>query len=203
MVFLFLCIKNQPVNRKNIYSNLITNILWGGLRIHWWQVKLSLHNVPNMHENAKTYPRSLSLQHNCWEESTSHAVAVVYYHFLNRSSVYALMPFFFKWWDTHHLQVNEIKGIIFFSEADISLELVTAHKMLPSWLQGITSFYFCFMSSITTTTKWKAVKSSHDACNVMWVNRNSWVFLSNKLSEVQIRAKWAGKNASHMHFFLA
>lgn len=95
MVYLLLCIKNQPVNRKNIYSNLITNILWGGLRIHWWQIKLSLHNVPNMHENAKTYPRSLSLQHNCWEESSSHAVAVVYYHFLNRSSVYALMAFFF------------------------------------------------------------------------------------------------------------
>lgn len=76
MVYLLLCIKNQPVNRKNIYFNL--------------------HNVPNMHENAKTYPRSLSLQHNCWEEISSHAVAVVYYHFLNRSSVYALMAFFFQ-----------------------------------------------------------------------------------------------------------
>lgn len=102
--------------KKN--TDLISHLLRGSLVRNY---KLSLYNVPNMHENAKS-PRSLSLEHNCPVESHSRGAPAAHYHFLDTSDMRVCVHIccteitllvLFTLWDMNHLQVNDVKRSVF------------------------------------------------------------------------------------------
>lgn len=145
--------------KKNASSDLITSPHRGSLVGNY---HTSLFNVPNVHETAKTCPRSLSLELKCHSQRCNHVPAVPNFHFLDRSDKCVCVNGYFTCAEVALCfcscgmcmickSMNWKESIFIFKDRDFwqfTKRLLRDHKEIT---------FHSFSPQIITALKWKAL----------------------------------------------